>query len=242
MRVLASLLADLIVRAKEDVIAKGQMAVFCLSLCFLQPIGILLKRYQVTHLNPDTEAAYDKVVYSFGCYYIVSQVIMIGAATSFLMAALGQHHVLDTVCFGQLFVALSLAILNLWIINLYVTPLTHKPFHRLLESRQAELLGDLCLLLNLILWQMFWGFLMWNFFQPSPAPINEELLWISPFLPQPEYTTLAKLGWFLGSVFIFYIPQRFIYLIDERQYRLTWLTILLANSPVLFRILFPHKF
>jgi hypothetical protein len=89
---------------------------------------------------------------------------------------------------------------------------------------------------------MFWGFLMWNFFQPSPAPINEELLWISPFLPQPEYTTLAKLGWFLGSVFIFYIPQRFIYLIDERQYRLTWLTILLANSPVLFRILFPHKF
>jgi len=238
MRALVSRLADIIDQSKDDITAKATVGGFCFALCFLQPAGVILKRYGANRATEDEEGAYGKIVKDFGCYYLVSQLILIGAGISFILGMLGQEHIFDKVCLGQLVLTFSLGILNLWIISLYATPPRHKPLRRLLELPQTEVLGDLLILLNLILWQMLWGFLMLGYMRKGSSN-PDELMWLNVFLPQADYSVGARLGWFLLAVCVFYFTPRFIYLIHDRQRKLAWLTMLLANSPVIYRIIFP---
>ncbi|MDT7604575.1 MAG: hypothetical protein QOF61_2572 [Acidobacteriota bacterium] len=233
MRVLVGALADLIREAQEDATAKAEVALFCLGLCFLQPVGAMLKRRRLSQRRADEENAYAQVVKNFGCYYLVAQLILMGAGISFIMGVFGKPHLLDSVWLGQLLVALPLAFLNLGIMSLSLTPPRRKPLSKFFASPQSEMLGDLCLFLNMILWQMFWGFLM-SF---RASSITDELIWVSLFIPQKGYTILAQLGWFILAFFIFYIPPRFIYLVEDKHRKVAWLTMWLANTPVVLRIL-----
>jgi hypothetical protein len=237
MRVLVRLLDDLIREAQEDATAKAEMALFCLGLCFLQPVGAMLKRGRISQRRADEEDAHSQLVKNFGCYYLVSQLILMSASISFIMGVFGKPHLLDSVWLGQLWVALILAFVNLRIMSLYLTTPGRKPLLKFFASPQSEMLGDLCLFLNMILWQMFWGFLM-SFKESS---MTDELIWVSFFIPQKGYTIIAQLGWFILAFFIFYIPPRFIYLVEDKHRKVAWLTMSLANMPVILRILFGRK-
>jgi hypothetical protein len=234
LRILVRLLDGLIHKAQGDATAKAELALFCLGLCFLQPTGALLKRRRISQRRADEEDAYSQLVKNFGCYYLIAQLILISASISFIMGVFGKPHLLDAVWLGQLSVALILAFVNLRIMGLYLTPPGRQPMLKFFASSQSERLGDLCLFLNMILWQMFWGFLM-SFKESS---VTDELIWASLFIPQKGYTIMARFGWFILAFFIFYIPPRFIYLVEDKHRKVTWLTMLLANTPVMLRILF----
>ena len=239
MRILVRLLGDLIHEAREDATAKVEAALFCLGLCFLQPIGVLLKRRRVSQRHADEEYVYSKSVNNFGCYYLIAQLILMDAGISFILEVFGKRHsyLIDSVWLGQMLVALSLAFVNLRIIRLYLTPPGRKPLLKFFGSPQSEMLGDLCLFLNMILWQMFWGFLM-SFRETS---ITDELIWAPLFIPAKGYPILQQLGALGLAFFIFYIPPRSIYLFEDRRRKITWLMMLLANTPVILRILFSRS-
>jgi hypothetical protein len=96
---------------------------------------------------------------------------------------------------------------------------THAPLLKFLQSPQSEALGDLCLFLNMIGHQIFWGFLM------------VELI--------KDHSGIAdRLFTFGFTALLIYFPPRLFYLAEDSNRRLTWLTMLLANSPVIIRILF----
>jgi hypothetical protein len=238
MRLLVFRLAEIIDQSKEDVLAKAAVGGFCFALCFLQPAGVLLKRYGSIQISESDDRAYGDIIEYLGCYYFVSQLILIGAGISFIFSMFGQLHIFDYICLGQVVLSLCLASLNVWIIGLYTTPPKHKLLQGFFRLPQVEIFGDLLILLNLILWQMLWGFLLLGYMRKGTA-IPNELMWLNIFMPQPEYSMLAKFGWFFLAILVFYLSPRFIYLVHDRRRKLAWLTILLANSPVIYRIIFP---
>lgn len=90
------------------------------------------------------------------------------------------------------------------------------------QDPRSELLGDICIYLNMILFQILWGLLT-----SFPA------------------AGVKGLGEFAGRLFfisffalLLYFPPRIFYLADDLHRPAAWGTILLANAPTLFRVLF----
>ena len=88
-------------------------------------------------------------------------------------------------------------------------------------SPESELLGDICFFLNMLLFQCAWN-----------------LLTLVPF------GRVAGVFEFLGRLFflsflalLVYFPPRMFYLAEDINRKRTWLTMFLANSPVIFKIL-----
>ena len=112
-----------------------------------------------------------------------------------------------------------LAIVNTLVFRFYFQPPTHHPLIAFLESPQAETLGDVFLFPNMIGYQVFWGLLMTD-------------------LPNDYPTITGRLSMFVFAALLIYFPPRLFYLAEDGNRRVVWLTMLLANSPVLLRILF----
>ena len=98
------------------------------------------------------------------------------------------------------------------------------------EAPQYEMLGDLCLFLNMILAQAFWGYLLASLKQHRPFAAEFPLL--------KENLNLTRTEDLIALVLILYLPQRCIYLLADKHLKITWLTMLLANSPIIYRIWF----
>jgi len=90
-----------------------------------------------------------------------------------------------------------------------------------LLSRQSENLGDLCLFLNMILFQVFWNMLTF-------APLGH---------PSSLLEFGGRLFFLCFIALLIYFPPRMFYLAEDINRRRTWLTMLLANSPVIIRVL-----
>lgn len=237
MGMLVTKLAELIALSKEETGAKILVAGFFFCLCFFQPVGILLKRYRMTKVTEADQRDYEKMVNDFGCYYLISQLVLMGTGVTVIFGIFGQMHIFDKICLVQFVIAFLLAVLNHKIVSLYATTPNHRPLKTLLESPKVALLGDLFLLLNMILWQVLWVFLMSSTVKTASL-LPDEFIWLSFFLPQSDYTLLARLGWFFLAFVTFYLSPRFIYTIRDGRNKFAWLTILLANSPVIYRIFF----
>ncbi len=236
MRVLVGRFTELVMLSSGDVLAKTILAGFLLALCFLQPIGVLLTRYRMSEASDAQRKDYEKLIDDGGCYYLVGQLILMGTAVNFVFSIFGQQHFFDTVCFLELVLALALAGLNLWIISLFGTKPNHHLIKRILGSVQSEILGDMALILNLVLWQVLWGYLMFGYTTAESAP--EEVLWLWAFTPALGTNRTSKFALFILSFTIFYISPRLIYMLRDGRRRLAWLTMLLANLPVLYRLYF----
>lgn len=96
---------------------------------------------------------------------------------------------------------------------------TIRPLSEWLESPKSETLADALLFLNMIGYQAFWGLLMAD-------------------LPHDYPTISGRLSMFLFAALLIYIPPRIFYLAEDGKRPVVWVTMLLANSPVLLRILF----
>lgn len=237
MRVLVRLLGELIRDAQEDLTAKAGVALFCLGLCFLQPVGALLKRRRVSQRLADEDYEYQRLNNNFGCYYVVAQSVLMATAISLILAVFGRRQEYIVESFYPLLASLPFAVGNLFVVGLYLRPPERRPLLKFFASPQSEMLGDLCLFLNMILWQVLWGFLMSSRYDAG-SPITEELVWLRLFLPQKNYDVIARLGLFLLSLFVFYVPPRLTYLVEEWRGKVPLLTMSLANTPVLLRVLF----
>jgi hypothetical protein len=90
-----------------------------------------------------------------------------------------------------------------------------------LRSPQSEALGDVCLFLNMMFFQVFWNMLT--------------------FAPLGQPSSILEFGgrlFFLSFIaLLIYFPPRMFYLAEDINRRRTWLTMLLANSPVILRVL-----
>jgi hypothetical protein len=206
---------------------KTAVVVFCLALVFLQPIGAILKRRRAHLRAPDLYEV------PAGClilpaYFLTQLVFLIGASGQIVDLVYGNepsapsadYFGLPKSVFMLLFLGIpALAIANTFVIYFYFQSPKHKPILAWLESPQSEMFGDIILFLNMIGFQAFWGLLMSDLVNDYP-------------------TIMGRLSMFVFVALLIYIPPRLFYLAEDGKRPVVWLTMLLANFPVLLRILF----
>jgi hypothetical protein len=93
-----------------------------------------------------------------------------------------------------------------------------------LKSALSEKIGDSCIYLNLLGYQVLWWYLLADpYFSTRPVNIG---------------SVIEKLLAFGAMLVFFYLPPRIFYLAEDLDLPLTGLGMLLANLPLLIRVLF----
>ena len=228
MSVLARLFAELS-RAENDSynLARLGVILFCLGLAFLQPIASLLKRRRAHERNPGLERPKPQLLFHPFFYFLSKLVFLIGGAgllVDMLYADFNASSGIDffglpPTLFTVLFLGVpGLAIANTAIVYFYFRKPSRPALLKFLESPQSEAVADVCLFLNMIGYQMFWAMLMAD-------------------LPHDYSSIVSRLSTFAFSALLIYLPPRLFYLAEDGDRPSTWLMMLLANTPVLVRIL-----
>ena len=230
MRLLTRQFIDLFGQVSaEDPTAKLAVGLILLAMWILPAAGAVLKRWHfhqrlkardITVESEETAVA--------GClfnpifYFCLNLVI-----TSAVIASLGEsifgRRALDTagVFIPMIFGGLILTIVQTYLIYRYFSTPKKPPRSKFLLSPQSDALGDVCLFLNMILFQMFWNLLT--------------------FADLGHPSGLLEFGgrlFFLSFIaLLIYFPPRMFYLAEDINRPRTWLIMLLANSPVIIRVL-----
>lgn len=231
MRLLSGFFIELFRQVSaEDQTAKLLLGLTFLAMWILPALGAVLKRWHFhQRLKARGKTFNSEDSRLSGClfnpifYFCLNLVI-----TSVVLTGLGD------VLFGRallnnapLFISLVLAglvltIIQTFLIYQYFSPPKHPPRADLLKDPRSEILGDICLFLNMTLFQIFWN-----------------LLTFAPLDPPSSVLEFGGRLFFLCFIaLLVYFPPRMFYLAEDINRPRTWLTMLLANSPVILRVLF----
>ena len=208
--------------------AKLILTLGAIGMWVLPAAGAILKRW---HFHERLRFQHKKLamedVALAGClfnpifYFCLNLVVMAAVVTGVGLELVGQKGMDNGAIFvPSIFLGLGLTIVQTYLIYRYFSPPKKPPRSAFLLSPESELLGDVCFFLNMLLYQCAWNLLTISF-------------------PQ-----VSGVGEFFGRLFVLcflalliYFPPRMFYLAEDINRGRTWLMMLLANSPVIFRVL-----
>jgi hypothetical protein len=213
----------------ENPLAKLLLGLTCLAMWILPALGAVLKRWHFhQRLKDQGKTVESEETILAGClfnplfYFCLNLVI-----TSAVLTSLGEfvfgRRLLDNgaVFIPLIIIGLILTIIQTYLIYSYFSAPKSPPQSKFLRSPQSETLGDICLFLNMILFQVVWNLLTFaDLGRPS------------------SFLEFAGRLFFLSFIaLLIYFPPRMFYLAEDISRPRTWLTMLLANSPVIVRVL-----
>ncbi len=231
MHLLTRLFIDLARLATAgDEIAQYTLAFSSLGMWILPAAGAVLKRWHFhRRLKAEGKTAASSDTKAAGClfnpifYFCLNLVILSAILTAFGQLLFGDVLLKSPAIFVPLVVlGLIFTIVQTFLIYQYFSPPKNPPKSEFLRSPRSEMLGDICLFLNMILFQIAWNALTFAGLGPP-----------SSFL---EFAGRLFLLCFIAL--LIYFPPRMFYLAEDINRPRTWLTMLLANSPVILRVLF----
>jgi hypothetical protein len=256
IRLLTELLIELFSHVSaEDPTAKLVLGLLCVCMWFLPAAGAVLKRWHyhqrlIGQGSADKPAEVTATPWSkgkakpsggltggligepsgvlAGClfnpiFYFCLNLVILSAILTGLGDVFFGKRLLNN---GGLFTSLVLAgfvltVIQTFLIYRYFSPPKKPPKSKFLRSPQSEVLGDICLFLNMVLFQTVWN-----------------LLTFAPLGPPGSLLEFAGRLFFLCFIaLLIYFPPRMFYLAEDINRKRTWLTMLLANSPVILRVL-----
>ncbi|MCA1814815.1 MAG: hypothetical protein LC746_00120 [Acidobacteria bacterium] len=222
--------------SEGDASAEIQLGLFCVGMFVLPAAGAILKRRDFHRRRAARrERAVgaegkgdDPSARAWGClvnpvtYLAVSLVISAGIVSLLGPPVFGQDITRNGAIFVPLILgAMAASILQTYFVYHYFTPPKRAPGLKFLSDPRSALLGDVCIYVNMILFQILWNTLTLG-----------------------GFTRVTSLADFAGRLFflcfvamLVYFPPRVFYLAEDARRRSTWLTMLLANSPVIIRVL-----
>jgi hypothetical protein len=227
MRLLLKLFFDIIKHATAgEFWAEFAMFLFCLALFVLPPIGATLKRWHFHQRLKGKEAAGEAGMPG-GClfnpiFYFCLTVLIFSTINAFIFQFFyGNREPGEAVFVSSIFIGLALMIVHTYLVYRYFTRPKKAPKSAFLLGPRSELIGDICLFTNMIFFTLVWNLLSFSGL-PRPDGVAEVFgrLFILCFL-----------------ALLLYFPPRMFYLAEDIHRRRTWLTILLANSPLIIRVL-----
>ena len=215
-----------------DPLAQFSLFAACAAMWVLPAAGAVLKRW---HFHQRLKASGKKFEFDSnlaGClfnpiFYFCLNLVLVSA----IIAGAGQFLVGNkladsaAVFVPSILLGLIATILQTYLIYRYFSPPNKPPRYDFLRQPQSETLGDVCIFLNMIIFQVGWNFLaLADFDRPSGVGEFVGRLLILCFL-----------------ALLVYFPPRMLYLAEDIDRPRTWLTMLLANSPVIFKVLIGTK-
>ena len=214
-----------------DPIAQLVLLLLCVAMYVLPAAGAVLKRW---HFHQRLKAAQQTVDLDshLGClfnpifYFCLNLVLMSAIVTGAGQFLFGRRLLENGAIFLPLiFGGLFCTILQTYLIYRYFSPPQKPPKHEFLVQHQSELLGDVCIFVNMILFQIVWNLL--NF-----AGLGG---------PSSVVEFFGRLFFLCFLALLIYFPPRMFYLAEDIDRGRTWLMMLLANSPVIVRVLIGTK-
>jgi hypothetical protein len=214
----------------ENPLAKLALGFVCLGMFILPALGAVLKRWHFhQRLKAQGKTVESENTVLSGClfnplfYFCLNLVIMSAIITGLGEQLFGKNLLNNGPVFiTSIFIGLGVTIVQTFLIYQYFSPPKNPPKQKFLREPQSETLGDICIFLNMIFFQVAWNLLTF-------APLGR----VSSFID------FAGRLFFLSFVaLLIYFPPRIFYLAEDINRPRTWLTMLLANSPVIVRILF----
>jgi len=214
-------------RAAEDgdTTSEWILFLFVLGIFLLPPIGATLKRWQYYQRRGDEKGLLDNDL--AGClfgpipYFIVTVLIFVVIQTFLLQYFYPNQEDEGTPMIIGTLLNLPVSIINTWLVYRFFSKPKKEPLFSFLKTPQAGLLGDVCIFLNMIFYQLIWNLLAIGWF-PRPADLTE---------------LFGRSLLLLVLSLLIYFPPRMFYLADDIGKRRTWLMILLANLPLIIRVL-----
>ena len=160
IRLLTTLSLGFVSQAEENALAKTAISLFLVGLFVLQPLGPILKRWSFhqhfkSFANDESGlTSFLLSVYKF--FYIAAMWIMIYLAYLYFSEAFPQFHSLHSERVEKLVVAgaFVLPVVSGVVIFTSFRRPKKPPRWKFLMTAQAEALGDLCMFLNVICFQM----------------------------------------------------------------------------------------
>ena len=214
----------------EEPLAKLSLGLTFLAMWILPASGAVLTRW---HYHERLKAEGGKTPLALeanlsGClfnplfYFCLNLVITSAILTSLGDFIFGRALLNNGALFVPFIIAgFILTILQTYLIYRYFMPPKAAPKGAFLLSPKSEIIGDACLFLNMILFQVFWNMLTFaGLGHPSSVLEFAGRLFVLCFL-----------------ALLIYFPPRMFYLAEDIHRRRTWLMMLLANSPVIVRVL-----
>lgn len=233
MRLLTRLFIMLFRQASaDDEIARLTLGVFFLGLLTLPALGATLKRW---HFHERLKAKGKTVKYNeanlagclfnpvvYFCLNLVITMVVVALVGEQISRFTGKELQDDGVVFLPLiFTGLGFASYQTYLIYHYFSIPKGRPLTSFFLKPESEFLGDVCLFIQMILFQVVWNLMT---FMPF-----DRISGLSDFIGRLFYLTFFA--------FLIYFPPRIFFLIEDINRPRTWLTVFLANSPVIWRIL-----
>jgi hypothetical protein len=211
----------------DDGLAQFTLFAFCVALFVLPPLGATLKRWHFHHrLQMQGKDFKRGEIYLGGCFfnpifYFCLNVVVFATINAFLMQYFfGNRDPGGPIFVSSILIGLVLTIAHTVLVYRYFSPPKNEPKSAYLRDPRSENAGDACIFLNMICYQLVWN-----------------LLTLSPL---GHVSSISDL---LGRLFLVcflallvYFPPRIFYLAEDIHKRRTWITILLANAPIIYRI------
>ena len=212
----------------EEPLAKFALSITAAGMWILPAAGAVLKRWHFHQRLKQRAQIFDTEENKFtGClfnpiFYFCLNLVLVSAILTGLGDFLFGRALLDNgaIFVPLIFAGLFLTILQTYLIYRYFSPPKKPPKHDFLRRPESELLADVCIFVNMILFQIAWNFL--TFMQLGPPS------GVAEFLGRIFFLSFVAL--------LVYFPPRMLYLAEDLHRRSTWLTMLLANSPVIARV------
>ena len=156
-------------------------------------------------------------------FYFCLNLVLISAILTGLGRFLFGQKLLNN---GAIFIPLVFAglictIVQTFLIYRYFSAPKKPPRSKFLRDPESEALGDICIFLNMVLFQIAWNLLAFAGLPRVSGPVDFAL----------------RLFFLSFIALLIYFPPRMFYLAEDINRGRTWLTMLLANSPVIVRVL-----
>ncbi|HYJ88679.1 MAG TPA: hypothetical protein VEW46_21615 [Pyrinomonadaceae bacterium] len=232
MHVLTVQSLNIVRQAEENNSAKLVVGLFFAGVFLLQPLGPILKRWSFhERFKFETNSTAGCLLIGFMWFYLVLMILLSGTATIILSEVIFERGSPASE-FGALFVVggAVMSFVNAFLIYRYFTKPKKPPKWNFLTTPKSALLGDVLMFLNVICLQILWGgvsssALFWSVLDSTP--LGGQTGTISEILGRLIAISVLAL--------LVYFPARIFYLAEDRNRKVTWLTMLLANLPLILR-------
>jgi Na+/H+ antiporter NhaD/arsenite permease-like protein len=212
--------------------AQFTLLLACIAMWALPAAGAVLKRWHFHHRLQASGKTFGLDSKASGClfnplFYFCLNLVLVSAiiagAGQFLFGKKALQS--GAVFVPSILLGLIATIVQTYLIYRYFSPPQKPPRSEFLRQRESETLGDVCIFLNMILFQIVWNFLAF-------ADLGR---------PSGVAEFAGRLFFLCFVALLIYFPPRMFYLAEDIDRPRTWLTMLLANSPVIVRVLIGTK-
>lgn len=232
MWIVTRLTLGLVRQAETDRSAMLAISLFFAGLLVLQPLGPILKRWSVHQRKGEGSsagaAAGCLITFYIFPYLVIMLIISLNASLYFLEAFRDSRW--QEISYPILLGGIIMSFVNGVLIYRYFLAPKRQPRWRFLTTSRAEWLGDTCMFLNVICFQILWS-------SYTASPFFRQWVTGTPLGRAGSFTDLLGRLILIGAVaMLVYFPPRIFYLVEDKHLKLTLLTMLLANLPLIVRL------